>query len=37
MELNLKWENNASFKNNEFNNLWDEINKNDLLIQNPGY
>ncbi len=29
MELNLKWENNASFKNNEFNNLWDEINKND--------
>ncbi|NUW27284.1 hypothetical protein HUX57_11510 [Arcobacter butzleri] len=29
MEMNLKWENNASFKDNEFNNLWDKINKND--------
>ncbi len=29
MNIDLKWENNASFKNEEFTKLWDDINKND--------
>lgn len=29
MGMNLKWENNASFKKDDFNHLWNEINEND--------